>query len=185
MITLVIGAASSGKSEWAELLAMRSPKSVTYIATGVSNANDRQWQAKIQRHQERRPDTWQCMEVPIDLAQTIKDLRSTSPSNYLLIDSLGTWLANLLEQEQEQWWAIEQDLLATITNTELEITLVAEEVGWGVVPAYELGRIFRDRLGGLVRKVGTISDRVFLVVGGHAIDLKLLGERLPGSTDLV
>ncbi|AFY71313.1 adenosylcobinamide-phosphate guanylyltransferase, adenosylcobinamide kinase [Thalassoporum mexicanum PCC 7367] len=179
MITLVIGAASSGKSEWAELLATRSPQPIIYIATGVSDPNDPQWQAKIQRHRERRPDSWNALEVPIDLAQAISDLQSTKPDNYLLIDSLGTWLANLLDRDEEQWAAIEQEFLATLQASKLEITLVAEEVGWGVVPAYELGRVFRDRLGKLSRKVGAISDRVFLVVGGHAIDIKKLGERLP------
>jgi adenosylcobinamide kinase/adenosylcobinamide-phosphate guanylyltransferase len=179
MITLVIGAASSGKSEWAELLARRSTQQVIYIATGMHDPEDPQWQAKIQQHKERRPGNWLDLEVPIDLVRAITELQSTNSNNYLLIDSLGTWLANLLECDQEQWSAIEQDLLAAIANSKLDITLVAEEVGWGVVPAYELGRIFRDRLGGLVRKVGMISDRVFLVVGGHAIDIKLLGERLP------
>jgi len=52
-------------------------------------------------------------------------------------------------------------------------------VGWGIVPAYELGRTFRDRLGGLSRKIGAIADAVYLVTGGYAMNLTQIGERLP------
>jgi adenosylcobinamide kinase / adenosylcobinamide-phosphate guanylyltransferase len=52
---------------------------------------------------------------------------------------------------------------------------VAEETGWGVVPAYPLGRQFRDRLGTLIRLVGAIADQVYLITGGYALNLTLLG----------
>ncbi|MCC5625437.1 bifunctional adenosylcobinamide kinase/adenosylcobinamide-phosphate guanylyltransferase, partial [Nostoc sp. CHAB 5715] len=55
----------------------------------------------------------------------------------------------------------------------------AEEVGWGVVPAYPLGRAFRDRLGSLVRQLGVLSDTVYLVTGGHVLNLSILGYPLP------
>ncbi|NJO20766.1 MAG: bifunctional adenosylcobinamide kinase/adenosylcobinamide-phosphate guanylyltransferase, partial [Spirulinaceae cyanobacterium RM2_2_10] len=50
---------------------------------------------------------------------------------------------------------------------------------WGVVPAYPLGRQFRDRLGHLTRRVGAIATAVYLVTGGYAIDLVQLGQPLP------
>jgi adenosylcobinamide kinase/adenosylcobinamide-phosphate guanylyltransferase len=56
---------------------------------------------------------------------------------------------------------------------------VAEETGWGVVPAYPLGRKFRDRLGALVRQLGRICEPVYLVVGGHVLNLSLLAVPLP------
>ena len=48
-----------------------------------------------------------------------------------------------------------------------------------MVPAYPLGRTFRDRLGYLVRRIGAISTQVYLVTGGYALDLKRLGTPLP------
>jgi adenosylcobinamide kinase/adenosylcobinamide-phosphate guanylyltransferase len=57
--------------------------------------------------------------------------------------------------------------------------MVAEETGWGVVPPYESGRAFRDRLGNLSRELGRVADRVYLVVAGHVLDLRLLGTPLP------
>ena len=45
-----------------------------------------------------------------------------------------------------------------------------------MVPAYALGRLFRDRLGSLSRAVGAIANDVYLVTSGYAINLSSLGE---------
>ena len=176
MISLVTGATRSGKSEWAELLAMRSQKPVIYIATATRYPDDAEWEARLQKHCDRRPDNWQTLEVQIELAKSILEIKSDA---YILVDSLGTWLANLLEENEEDWGKIEKELLAAIQSCKVDITFVSEEVGWGLVPEYKLGRIFRDRLGGLSRKIGAIADVVYLVTGGYAVNLTQIGERLP------
>ena len=177
MITLVTGATRSGKSEWAEHLALRSPKNVIYIATATRYPDDAEWEARLQKHSDRRPENWQTLEVPIELAKSILSINNTS--NYILVDSLGTWLANLWEESEESWIEIESELLEAIQTCELDITFVSEEVGWGLVPEYKSGRIFRDRLGGLTRKIGVIADVVYLVTGGYAVELTKIGEKLP------
>ncbi|NUN64666.1 bifunctional adenosylcobinamide kinase/adenosylcobinamide-phosphate guanylyltransferase [Pseudanabaena biceps] len=177
MITLITGATRSGKSEWAEHLAMRSQKNIIYIATATRYADDPEWEVRLQKHSDRRPDNWQTLEVPIELAQSISEIKSNS--SYVLVDSLGTWVANLLEEDEESWIRMENALLEIIYVSTVDVTFVSEEVGWGLVPEYKLGRIFRDRLGGLSRKIGAIADVVYLVTGGYAIDLTKIGERLP------
>ena len=177
MITLVTGATRSGKSEWAEHLAMRSQKNVIYIATATRYADDAEWESRLQKHSDRRPENWQTLEVPIELAKSILEIKSDS--TYILVDSLGTWLANLLEESEESWVKIENELLEAIQVCAVDITFVSEEVGWGLVPEYKLGRIFRDRLGGLSRKIGAIADAAYLVTGGYAVNLTQIGERLP------
>jgi len=176
MITLVTGATRSGKSEWAEHLAMRSQKKVVYIATATRYPDDAEWEARLQKHSDRRLENWQTLEVPIELAPSILKI---DRNYYILVDSLGTWLANLLEQDEETWTKIEKELLQAIQVCAVDITFVSEEVGWGIVPEYKLGRIFRDRLGGLSRKIGAIADVVYLVTGGYAVNLTQIGERLP------
>jgi len=56
--------------------------------------------------------------------------------------------------------------------------LQKKQTGWGVVPAYPLGRKFRDRLGSVTRTVGSIADAAYLVVAGHMLDLRQLGTPL-------
>ncbi len=171
-LILVTGPARSGKSEWAEKLAIASQRSVTYIATAQSDPADLEWQARIEHHRLRRPQDWAILQVPIELTHAIQ---TASEQDCLLIDSLGTWLANLLEQDESVWQQTEQELLTGLQQSRCQIILVAEETGWGVVPAYASGRSFRDRLGRLVRRIGTIADPIYLVTAGYALNLKVLG----------
>jgi adenosylcobinamide kinase/adenosylcobinamide-phosphate guanylyltransferase len=179
MISLVTGATRSGKSEWAEHLALRSQKNVIYIATATRYPDDAEWEARLLKHRVRRPKNWQTLEVPIELSKNILEIKNDA--SYILVDSLGTWLTNLLEKNDDNWTKIENELIAAIQACEVDITFVSEEVGWGVVPEYKLGRIFRDRLGGLSRKIGVIADDIYLVTGGYAVNLRQIGERLPHS----
>ena len=172
---LVTGPSSSGKSEFAEILATKTNKSVIYIATAQINHQDREWQARILKHQQRRPADWQSINVPRELPTQIDQ---ADPSQCLLIDSLGTWVANFMESDTAAWKQISDRLLSSLQTTPGVVILVGEETGWGIVPAYEMGRLFRDRLGSLSRHIGNIVDTTYLVVGGHVLNLTTLGEPL-------
>jgi adenosylcobinamide kinase / adenosylcobinamide-phosphate guanylyltransferase len=175
-VVLVTGPARSGKSEWAEILAIQSQKVVIYVATAVENSEDKEWEQRIIQHKRRRPQDWTTLEVPYELSATLADAK---PNICLLVDSLGTWVANLLEQDELVWENIVQEFLKTVELVAADMIFVAEETGWGVVPAYPIGRTFRDRLGHLVRQLGAISQEVYLVTGGHVLNLGLLGSPLP------
>ena len=174
-IILVTGPASSGKSEWAEKLACQKMQPIVYVATGKMDSNDEEWRSRIAKHIARRPPEWETVLVPRELPAKIS---STPISHCLLIDSLGTWLANLIDQEEERWQKTKEEFLISLQKTSNEVILVGEETGWGIVPAYPLGRVFRDRLGNLIREVGAIADVVYLVTGGYALDLSALGTPL-------
>ena len=57
--------------------------------------------------------------------------------------------------------------------------VVSNEVGQGVVPAYPLGRLYRDLLGQANQALAAHARLVYLMVAGLAIDLKALAYR-PG-----
>ncbi len=174
-IILVTGPARSGKSEWAETLALESSQIVVYVATAYENLADPEWCDRLTQHKLRRPQNWLTLEVPVALEATIA---AATAENCLLVDSLGTWVANLLEQDEVSWQKVVEDFLATVQHFEGKTIFVAEETGWGVVPAYPIGRTFRDRLGNLVRRLGAISQTVYLVTGGHVLNLSILGSPL-------
>lgn len=171
-VTLVLGPASSGKSEWAEKLAKQSNHPVTYVATAIADPNDPGWQKKLQKHASRRPTSWQTQEIPTALAEFIAQ---GTAQDCLLIDSLGTWVANLLVETEAEWEVTLTHFLDTLQQTSSQVILVGEETGWGVIPAYKSGRIFRDRLGNLTRQIGENATEVYLVTGGYALPLKAMG----------
>ena len=175
-VIVVTGPARSGKSEWAETLATQSGKSVIYLATAQADLTDLEWISRIEQHRRRRPPDWVTLEVPYQLIETMETI---SPGNCLVIDSLGTWVANLLEQDDVVWQVTVQNLCLSLQQFAGDVILVAEETGWGVVPAYTSGRTFRDRLGGLIRQLGAIADPVYLIAGGHVLNLSYLGFPLP------
>ncbi len=178
---MVTGPARSGKSEWAEVMALNSGAAVIYIATAQTDSADPEWQARIDQHRQRRPGDWKTLEVPFHLANSIDQASATS---CVLVDSLGTWLANHLQTEAAEWQQTRDQLLDSLQRSQGQVILVAEETGWGVVPAYPLGRTFRDRLGDLIRKIGAIADVVYLVTGGYALNLTQLGTPLPSERTL-
>lgn len=161
MITLVLGGARSGKSEVAEGLC-REP--VTYVATGIARDGDGDMAARIAAHRARRPATWTTIEAaaPADLPAVVRD----APTSTVLVDSLTTWVAEAPE------FAVDAGALcAALAARPGDAVLVSDEVGLGVHPSTEAGRLFRDRLGELNRQVATAADRVLLVVAGRVLAL--------------
>jgi adenosylcobinamide kinase / adenosylcobinamide-phosphate guanylyltransferase len=171
-LILVTGPCRSGKSEWAEKLATQSGRLVTYVATAQADPDDLEWQQRIDLHQRRRPTDWKTLAIPLSITAAID---ASKDADCFLIDSLGTWVANGLEQDEAAWQQTVKELLTSLEQAAGSIILVAEETGWGVVPAYPMGRLFRDRLGSLTRQVGAIAHTVYLVTAGYALDLTDLG----------
>jgi adenosylcobinamide kinase/adenosylcobinamide-phosphate guanylyltransferase len=100
------------------------------------------------------------------------------------VDSLGTWVAQFLELSPTAWQTLHSQLLSALQTIPTPIILVAEEVGWGVVPAYPSGRLFRDRLGELVQEISSLAQTVYLVTGGWVLNLTQLGQPVPKSAFL-
>jgi adenosylcobinamide kinase / adenosylcobinamide-phosphate guanylyltransferase len=171
-IVLVTGAARSGKSEWAERLAARSGKQIVYVATAQRYEGDLDWDARIDQHIARRPTEWRSLEVPLELAGAID---AGLVNECFLIDSLGSWVGNGLEMNEMDWRSHCEHLMGRVNSSVPDLIFVAEETGWGVIPAYPMGRLFRDRLGRLIRALGQRADQTFLVVAGFAVDVQKIG----------
>ncbi|MEB3173235.1 MAG: bifunctional adenosylcobinamide kinase/adenosylcobinamide-phosphate guanylyltransferase [Cyanobacteriota bacterium] len=178
--TLVTGAASSGKSRWAEVLAQRSGLQVCYFATGPDLPGDSDWNARLQRHRQRRPPYWITREVGGELATALQGCRV---GQLALVDSLGTWVAEGLELDSGHWAQRVDVLLAAIGLCPVPLILVGEECGWGVSPPTPIGGLFRQRLGELQQQLMPLCQASWLVVHGRAIDLGSLGVLVPALED--
>ncbi|TMC90333.1 MAG: bifunctional adenosylcobinamide kinase/adenosylcobinamide-phosphate guanylyltransferase [Chloroflexi bacterium] len=194
-LILILGGARSGKSAFAERLAASSGRTVTYIATAT--AGDDEMRTRIAHHRASRPREWHTIEEPLDLAGAVR--QAYRFADVLLLDCVTLWLGNMLSQEPGQREnddkSIEElritsdlfdeaclkqveALLAVVQSAEPNKTLivVTNEVGLGVVPAYPLGRVYRDTLGYVNQRLAQAADRVYLMVAGMAVDIKRLHE---------
>jgi adenosylcobinamide kinase/adenosylcobinamide-phosphate guanylyltransferase len=188
-LILILGGARSGKSTFAEQLAINSGKSVAFIATAT--AGDEEMRARIARHQAERPHEWQTIEEPLDLPRAIH--RASAQADVLLLDCLTLWTSNWLMQQTEGDYVDEadsaylpgesalaeiEDILRVLRSLPAQKTLIAisNEVGLGVVPAYPLGRVYRDTLGYVNQRLARAAERVYMLVAGIAVDLKRIQE---------
>ncbi len=170
---LLLGGVRSGKSAYAEKLAAASGRPVTVLATG--QARDAEMVRRITAHQARRPRTWALVEEPIHLGAALTS--AANADGVLLVDSLGVWLANLLERETRPDGAgvLKQErekLLSSLTELPGEILMVSDEVGWGGVSMHPVGRRFQDEAGALHQALAQHCERVTLVAAGLPYFLK-------------
>lgn len=181
MTTLILGGARSGKSRYAEQLARESGQKVIYVAT--ASAGDDEMARRIAHHQGHRPAQWQTVECQLALADTLR--QHARDNTCLLVDCLTLWLSNLLfagqaARQAEAGEAIAcallsgepEALITALPTLPGQVILVSNEVGWGVVPANPLARLFADEQGRLNQRVAQVCDDVFLVAAGLPLQLK-------------
>jgi len=189
-LIVILGGARSGKSAFAERLAASSERSVAFIATAI--AGDDEMRERIARHRASRPKGWHTLEEPLDLAGAVRI--ATNLAEVLLLDCITLWLANWLFQQygtndEEEFassalfdeGALKKEvgaLLEAVNSLAPNKTLivVTNEVGLGIVPAYPLGRVYRDALGYVNQCLARAANRVYLMVAGIAVDIKRLHE---------
>lgn len=187
-LILITGGARSGKSGFAERLAMQG-KRVLFVAT--AEALDDDMARRIAAHRSSRPPEWDTLEEPRSLPDAIRRKASDTDSAYdtIIVDCLTIWVSNLLllhegnaDAEARILEAAEK-LLDVRQASGARWIVVTNEVGLGVVPPSPLARAYRDALGRVNSLVASRADKVYLMAAGLALDLKALGARHTNDMD--
>lgn len=182
-LIMVTGGARSGKSQFAESLAVKyAGYSVLYIATSIPF--DDEMKERVRRHRERRPKEWETVEA----YNGISDIIRSTDKKAVLLDCLTVMVSNLLLEIDMTWE--EKDLEdvdraeekitkevdglinASKENDKKDVIVVTNEVGMGLVPEYKLGRIFRDISGKMNKKIAENADSVYFMVSGIPLEIK-------------
>ncbi len=167
-ITLVLGGARSGKSRYAQELALAYRK-VVFVAT--ARPDDSEMRRKIAAHRRQRPASWKTVEAANDLDRVIQE----ESADVLLVDCLTLYMANLMSDGKGRRRGVRlriQQLCKAIQASRASMILVSNEVGSGIVPAFRSGRDYRDFLGELNQRIARLADRVVLMVAGIAVTVK-------------
>lgn len=166
-IILITGGTKSGKSRMALSLAVDA-RSRIFVAT--AEARDEEMQARIARHRQERGEDWITIEETFDLESVLRN----HPEGTLVLDCLTLWLSNAIERRLSPKDIEERSALwiEAAKGRNSTTIIVTNEVGLGIVPVTELGRMFRDLSGSLNQRVASVANHVIFMVSGLPLYLK-------------
>ena len=172
-LTLVLGGVRAGKSSYAQWLAAGAER-VLFVAT--AEPGDEEMEARIKAHQEARPAHWDTLEEPIDLVGALTPLQNGY--GVILLDCLTLWVSNLPLNGPDPH-SSRHDILPEVRRLlerhrsgDASWIVVSIEVGLGVVPSTQLGRIYADELGRVNQLGAAEDDEVYLVAAGLPVTIK-------------
>ena len=182
-LILVTGGARSGKSSFAERLALKlGDGRAAYIAT--AQIFDDEMKFRVAVHRSRRGENWLTFESPFNADKSI----TFAAKNFgvILFDCVTLYVSNFLcaaEHDDEKILYDElrgliQKLIDAAKNSDATTIFVTNEVGGGIVPENKLARHFRDLAGVANQMLAAQSDKVFLTVAGLAVDVKKFAEEI-------
>ncbi len=173
MKTLVLGGVKSGKSRYAEGLAMQSQSPVTVIAT--AQALDEEMRQRIARHKADRPDNWSVLEVPLQLSEALRSFNEQKKTQHcVIIDCLTLWLTQSISTDASPTTLhrARLNLVEAVHTFNGDLILVSNETNMGITPLGELSRRFCDEAGLMHQALAEVCDNVTMVIAGIPQQLK-------------
>ncbi len=167
-VIMVTGGQRSGKSVFAENLALSLSERPVYIAT--ARIFDEEMRRRVEIHRERRRDRWRDVEAPLYPAVT-----ELAYGEVVLIDCLTLWATNWFFESGEDGSAALREIkrqIDTLRTRPATFIIVTNEVGLGGVSPNAMQRKFADLQGSLNQYLATLADEVYLVISGIPVKIK-------------
>jgi adenosylcobinamide kinase/adenosylcobinamide-phosphate guanylyltransferase len=167
MIQLITGGARSGKSSYAQQLALSLAEDPVYVAT--AKIWDEDFGARVQRHQQDRGPEWTNFEEQLYVSLLPLEGR------VVVIDCVTLWLTNFFMQHKQDvetaLYSIQQEINALNTKN-ATIIIVTNEIGMGVHADTDTGRKFTDLQGWANQYIARRAQKVVLMVSGIPVTIK-------------
>lgn len=172
-IILITGGQRSGKSEYAERLALRMSPNPVYIAT--AHVWDEEFRQRVTRHQQRRGPQWENIEEEKWLS------RLDISNKVAVIDCITLWCTNFFfnsEADDDNQPTVDDALreikqeFDRFTAQDATFIFVTNEIGSGGVSTDSVQRRFTDMQGWMNQYVAQHADEVILMVSGIAVKIK-------------
>ncbi len=180
-IILITGGARSGKSKFAQELAIKSGEPVLFVAT--AEAGDEEMRERIEEHKKARPATWETLEVATHVGSQIT--QKAGRVKTVVVDCITLLVNNIFlkycqpDGEGIDAARVEKEIMAEIAElagcigqVPASFIIVTNEVGLGIVPANKMGRLYRDFLGRANQVLTKRADEVYLMVSGIPLPIK-------------
>ena len=166
-IILITGGQRSGKSSYAQKLALSLTDNPVYLAT--SAVWDEEHRQRIKRHKRDRGPEWTNIEEQ-------KDLQNIDVTGrVVVIDCVTLWSTNFFSETNGD---VDVSLAAIIerfeafTQQNATFIFVTNELGLGGTSTNDLQRRFNDLLGWVNQHIAAASDEMVLMVSGIPVYIK-------------
>lgn len=166
-LIFITGGARSGKSRYAQELALQLSHSPVYVAT--ARHWDADFEKRIQRHQQDRDERWTSVEEEKYISKL------PLSKKVVVVDCVTLWLTNFFVDNKNDIDSCladckkEMDELAKKDNTYI---IISNEIGMGVHAETEIGRKFTDLQGWINQYIAQKATRVVLMVSGIPVVIK-------------
>ena len=166
-VIVITGGQSSGKSSYAQKLALSLSSNPVYLAT--SRVWDEEHRARIVRHQADRGPEWTNLEEEKFLS------KHNLAGRVVLVDCVTLWATNFFFDNKADV-ALSLSQLKTefekLTSQDATFIFVTNEIGLGGISADELQRKFTDLQGWFNQHIAGIAGKVILMTSGIPLVLK-------------
>jgi len=166
-ITFITGGQRSGKSNFAQELALKNSARPVYLAT--SRIWDDEHKKRIERHKADRDERWENIEEEKHLS------KHNFSNKVVLIDCVTLWLTNFFfDNKSDIETSLEQakNEFTKLIAQDAHFIIVTNEIGLGGMPENEIQRKFTDLQGWMNQFIAQHANEVFMMVSGIPMHVK-------------
>jgi len=167
MIILITGGVRSGKSRYAQDLALSQSAHPVYVAT--ARIWDEDFKQRVERHKADRSAAWINYEEERHVSKLPLD------GHTVVIDCITLWLTNIFEETGHNTTAslgAIQEEIDALRQKAGTFIIVTNEIGMGIHGETEVARHFADLQGWTNQYIARIADTVILMVAGIPVVIK-------------
>ena len=167
MLYYISGGQRSGKSRYAQELALQLSPNPVYLAT--SRAWDDDHRQRIARHVAERDARWTTLEEEKYLSRLALTGRT------VVLDCVTLWLTNFFDDagyDGDKALGQARDEFDNLMKQDCTLLVVSNEIGMGLHAPTAAGRQFADLQGWLNQHIAQRADRAIFMVSGLPLTVK-------------
>lgn len=166
-VTLITGGVRSGKSSYAQRMALERASNPVYLAT--SRVWDEEYRQRIERHKADRGPQWTTVEEERALC------RHDFTGRTVVVDCVTLWCTNFfydLDSDVNRTLEAVCSEFDRLVEQAADLIFVTNEIGSGGISADACQRRFCDLQGWVNQHIARAADEVWWMVSGIPVKIK-------------
>lgn len=167
IVHFITGGQRSGKSSFAQHLALELSDNPIYLAT--SRVWDEDFNNRIQRHKDDRGPQWENIEEEKQLDKLVLK------EKIVVLDCITLWLTNIFHDNNydiEKSLVQAKEIWDNLIKQNCTLLVVSNEIGMGLHAETEVGRKFTDLQGWMNQHIAEKANEVSFMVSGLPLKIK-------------